>query len=395
MKYISVKETSLRWGVHPTRISKLCREGRIDGARVSGGKWLIPETAQKPQDARTKEVRAQPKEDLFRFPMFVNSEEYSFFPPLSEEEALLCRAQKDFYACEFGRAEEVFRVLAEEAQDIHVQISARFFMCELSAVYDIDLDWSYYYSGLNLLLTEDFPHRKEAALHLPWLDYYCAQYDSASEKLNMGPAYDCHSSALYMWGWLSALHFYQDNLRILPLIKAETFDVLCRIMEQSGHFMEAQELHLMLLTVYHAAQDEKAMQYHIRSSLRIAYEHGLLFRAADMEPYYAQYFEELLSEFPEEFGTRLLCCSEQIFKTFLAFSEKNNLPNIYCKLSDVDYRYLKYAISGYTNKRTAATLKVSLRTVLNKYKEIYKKLGVSGKAELVKTLSPALFEKQK
>lgn len=54
MKYISVSEAASKWGVSSRRVGLLCNEGRIDGAQKAGATWIIPETAQKPVDARIK-----------------------------------------------------------------------------------------------------------------------------------------------------------------------------------------------------------------------------------------------------------------------------------------------------------------------------------------------------
>ena len=54
MDIITIKEASLIWGVSVRRITALCNEGRIAGARKIAGVWLLPENAEKPADARIK-----------------------------------------------------------------------------------------------------------------------------------------------------------------------------------------------------------------------------------------------------------------------------------------------------------------------------------------------------
>lgn len=61
MEYIDVHQASELWGLSERRITALCRSGRIPEAKKSGKLWLIPDTAQKPLDGRTKE--AEPKEE--------------------------------------------------------------------------------------------------------------------------------------------------------------------------------------------------------------------------------------------------------------------------------------------------------------------------------------------
>lgn len=52
MKYLDVKTTASRWELTERRVTTLCRNGRIEGAKKEGGLWLIPENADKPSDGR-------------------------------------------------------------------------------------------------------------------------------------------------------------------------------------------------------------------------------------------------------------------------------------------------------------------------------------------------------
>ena len=54
MAYLSIAQTSERWGISPRRIQILCRDGRVNGAVRIGHSWAIPDDAPKPTDARIK-----------------------------------------------------------------------------------------------------------------------------------------------------------------------------------------------------------------------------------------------------------------------------------------------------------------------------------------------------
>ena len=56
MNFISVKEAAKIWGINPRRVQLLCNENRIDGAQKVGNCWVIPQNAQKPEDARKKNI---------------------------------------------------------------------------------------------------------------------------------------------------------------------------------------------------------------------------------------------------------------------------------------------------------------------------------------------------
>ena len=54
MDILTIKEASLMWGISVRRITVLCNEGRIVGAKKIAGVWLLPKNAEKPADARVK-----------------------------------------------------------------------------------------------------------------------------------------------------------------------------------------------------------------------------------------------------------------------------------------------------------------------------------------------------
>lgn len=54
MEYLSIKQTSEKWGISKRRVQVLCTENRIPGAKKIGSYWAIPEEAKKPVDERIK-----------------------------------------------------------------------------------------------------------------------------------------------------------------------------------------------------------------------------------------------------------------------------------------------------------------------------------------------------
>lgn len=57
MTYLSIAQTSKRWGISSRRIQILCRDGRVAGAVRIGHSWAIPDDEPKPTDARIKNGR--------------------------------------------------------------------------------------------------------------------------------------------------------------------------------------------------------------------------------------------------------------------------------------------------------------------------------------------------
>ena len=55
MDYITLKEAAEKWGVTPRRVNYYCAGGHIPGAVKMASVWLLPKTAEKPLDGRTKQ----------------------------------------------------------------------------------------------------------------------------------------------------------------------------------------------------------------------------------------------------------------------------------------------------------------------------------------------------
>ena len=60
MDYLTTTEMSKVWGISPRRIQVLCKEGRVKGA-ILKTVWLIPHDAQKPEDPRKIQSKANKK----------------------------------------------------------------------------------------------------------------------------------------------------------------------------------------------------------------------------------------------------------------------------------------------------------------------------------------------
>ncbi|MDD3051349.1 MAG: DNA-binding protein [Candidatus Cloacimonetes bacterium] len=57
MEYLSITQTSEKWGLSKRRIQVLCQDGRLPGAMKVGSYWAIPADAEKPKDERIKDGR--------------------------------------------------------------------------------------------------------------------------------------------------------------------------------------------------------------------------------------------------------------------------------------------------------------------------------------------------
>ena len=52
--YLSIRETSYKWGVSERRVNQYVAQGRIPGVERFGRSWAILEDAEKPADPRSQ-----------------------------------------------------------------------------------------------------------------------------------------------------------------------------------------------------------------------------------------------------------------------------------------------------------------------------------------------------
>ena len=62
MDFISARETAEKWGITQRRVEVLCMNGQVQGVERVGNMWLIPKTAAKPIDGRTRAAKQQKKQ---------------------------------------------------------------------------------------------------------------------------------------------------------------------------------------------------------------------------------------------------------------------------------------------------------------------------------------------
>lgn len=71
-----VKDAAKLWNISERRVSALCKNGRITGARKSGKSWLIPADAQKPADSRIRSGAYMKKIHTDNLPLPIGISDY-------------------------------------------------------------------------------------------------------------------------------------------------------------------------------------------------------------------------------------------------------------------------------------------------------------------------------
>lgn len=50
MELLTTNEIAAIWGISARRVTKLCKDGRVEGAITKGNIWLIPSNTTKPEE---------------------------------------------------------------------------------------------------------------------------------------------------------------------------------------------------------------------------------------------------------------------------------------------------------------------------------------------------------
>jgi len=388
MKIFSTKEIAEKWGISQRRVVLLAQEGRIPGARLFGNNWLFPSDAEKPLDGRTKASRASSQGGaFFRFPNYVDEKESAYFPPLSEEEKRLRQGQLAFHACRYEEAKKFLFPLAENAQNRYVRIAALFHCCDL-AVYDSDVEeYDRFLLAFHMELAQDFPHQKEMQLLRYRMDANYLCYQNLWDGFRVEASYPYHPSAYEMMKNLSLLSLIRGDFALFSKMQFDVFETNCLQMEREGHFAEAQELHLLLVELYQIQANLEMALHHMRRAMGIAMERELYLRPAVHAFYYPEVTKNVLADFPEDFAAKMLALGREIHAMYVKFSASQQNSSFLSVLSDRDYLFISLAVQGRSNRETARQLKLSEKTVSKRYNDIYEKLNIKSKQELVELVN--------
>lgn len=71
-----VREAATNWGLTERRVTSLCKEGKIEGARKDGRSWMIPSDAKKPVDNRIKSGAYLKEKGKTNLPLPIGVSEY-------------------------------------------------------------------------------------------------------------------------------------------------------------------------------------------------------------------------------------------------------------------------------------------------------------------------------
>ena len=168
MDFLSIQDISNKWNISKRRVQILCRDGRIDGAKMIGNMWVVPENAIRPADARTKSpviekkktysiVRTELKKLLKC--MYKKAEQYEFVEAdkkiyvLSILAGILCSNYIEIYESELDIINQIFYDISGKINSYEIDKEIVDMAYDFLELYKNDkevdsvVSWAYQYSN--------------------------------------------------------------------------------------------------------------------------------------------------------------------------------------------------------------------------------------------------------
>lgn len=383
MEYITTKEAAAKWNISTTRITILANEGRIPGAQRLGKSWLIPATATKPVTKNASHSKSdEPTKDDFSFPMYYFRPDWNSIKEsqLSTQQKSLLMAEKAVLECRFKDAYSILSPIIDAPEDIITEAGALWNAAISSMALNMPSEFSKYFLRLEMIMSEDFPHRKDLYIILDSLKTYV---DTISLAASSDTDYsEIHDQCLPF----ACIKFAYTQLTKETMNKGSVdtaaLELSLRFLKNSGSLVILEMLHSYLLGIYYLRQNIPAAEKHAKALVQIAYENKYYYPMVLYYRYYTQILDPVLATYPQDFQDHCRNMFSEYEKNFTTFFSSISEYEVISKLTDADLPLIYAILMDLPNPVIAEKLGISSQTVKRKLTKIYEKLGVTSKKEL-------------
>ncbi len=386
MEYITTKEASAKWGISTIRITVLANEGRIPGAQQLGRRWLIPATATKPQELkpnRTNSAKKKDKaEDDFFFPLYHFRSDWIYIKEneLTEQQQRLLSAESAVLECRFDDAYQMLEDIMQAPDDINTEIGCLWNAGICCVALNRPEDYSKIFLRLQMILSNDIPHRDDLMAILDSLKTYTQTLSTVANEYIYNT--DAHELCLPLECLLAGYSQLSKEAIKPHSTDANLLELNLRLIKNTGAVIVAEFLHLYMVGIYYLQNDMSKAEKHAKIAIRIAYENKYYLPLATYYQYFAPVLAPILKEFPEDFQNHCIELVSSYEDNSNAFFSIVDEYSAVLKLKDTDFPYIYAVIMNLSNNEIAERMGISTRTVKRKLETILKTLNVSSKKEL-------------
>jgi len=393
MNFLTVREISSLWGISTRRVALLAANGRIEGAKLIGNHWLIPESAAKPSDPRKKVKNAPvPTDDNYIFPFllcYVNS--FQQINGFSSDEKKLYQLGIIYERGEFLEA----RTLAEallNSKSRYIQLGALYLLPTICMyLYDFEATQRYYLLFTTAVNNEN-THREELDLLLYELDSEFISVSEFAKNISTVKASQLSDSLLPMftvWKLLADLTAYSAS-GIAPNIEA--YEVICRMVDSKGFFFVSALMHAYLSIYYGTVKDTENEISHLKRAIDISLERKTFFTIAYTASYNPHTAETVLRNYPPSVAKTFTALNDIFTDARNKYAEYQGDNPSLDRLTKDDYKLIALCFKGYSVSEMAEVFGLTKSGINKRLSYLYKKLGVKSKSEMSDVYLKAMLD---
>lgn len=382
---LSTKELAIKWNISQSRIVRLAKAGRIEGASLIGKSWIFPDNVERLPDNRRKENKAIERKIPFRFPLYFY---YNYSPEeinakFTNEEKGLYEAEGLFFAGKFKECSDKLETLKKQIKDRHVYIGALYYLCS-SYIYQGNFSYAdCYYRKAIILAANENEYKDEFSFVINNLDTYFIGNTFYADKFNINTE---KTYPIQMRGYLLLECAFADFMAAAtkhekpnPLL----YELFCNNEDNSLSPLTLTTLHLYISLIYSSTGNNQKAIYHLKKSLKMAEDFNFERQVSLYAKYKIDLYKSAIAEDNPSQLERIIKYSEETFKTFKSSLDYFGKNSIFKSLSETDIKLINFASQGLLNKEVADIMKLSVNTISKKYALLLEKTETHSKAELV------------
>ncbi len=405
MERITVKEAADKWHITPRRVQELCKKGRIPGALRFGLAWMIPASAPRPLDGRSK-VGKEAWEDpashhpLVRRTPFLNMTDLYSTPGTADE----CITSLSYHP----EAQQLFtaEIAYSRGKIDQVYEHATYFLEQRSGFYAMLSGGMLL--GLVAMWKGDAALWQKAKQHMyeaPWKDendrdiilLSIASTDLSVRNTKDFPDWfyrgrfehlpaDAYPAArvfyvkylLVFAQELAAGHFRLEDVTGLGLMRSLPFIIEPMIAQAVAEKTLLSEIYLRLLCsiAYHQTGDDGNAAFHLDKAIGLCLADQLYGPLVEHRRQLGLFLDERLLLADSNFAKKVKELHKVLHDGWVTLHNAVTQSNITSKLSDREREIVRLAAFGLTDEQIATSLHVSKSTVKSMIQTARNKTGI-------------------
>ncbi len=407
MEYLNITETANKWGISTRRLQTLCANGKIEGATRFGKAWMIPKTAEKPIDGRTKMSKDNKKALLDKnmpmprkTPFLHMTDLYSVAGTAKEsilalennpEAQTLLEAEIAYSKGDIEKVYDSAYYLLHKHSGFYAVISAGMLL-GLCAIWRGDLNmWRQAKIHIAEAPAKSEADRDIVAFSITAIDSILYDVSSFPDWFKLGRFEPLHKDALpaakvfyakYLYAMGYALATKQlelqgaTGLSLLTIIPNTIEPMISQTAADNSIIAEIY-LRMTCAAVYHTGGNNEQAIYHIDRALALALPDKLFGILAE----YGRTLDSLLEQRILRVDENAWYAVRELYRTYFAgwtkLSGSVRGKNLATTLSYKEREVAKLAAFGFKNGQIAATLNMSVSAVKQAVTSVSNKTGMS------------------